>query len=192
MCQDGNSARDGDNSDESSDEEIFRLVLEDDDNDFMNGMLLYIIHHDKYCNIRAKRRKPMLIELEWVERKLGDRNSYYNMFRMSPTVFHRLHDLLQSRMACNLVPRVPRLRLQECSCGCLEHHSQLGKLRIDLRDHQAQFTTTLRKFCKVWLSQLQTLLNQWTQNSEQPQVPSLLQQLYRSNRWHSHAMCGAK
>ena len=94
MCQDDNSARDGDNSDESSDEEIFRLVLEDDDNDFMNGMLLYIIHHDKYCNIRAKRRKPMLIELEWVERKLGDRNSYYNMFRMSPTVFHRLHDLL--------------------------------------------------------------------------------------------------
>jgi len=60
----------------------------------MNGMLLYIIHHDKYYNIRAKRRKPMLTELEWVERKLGDRNSCYNMFRMSPTVFHRLHDLL--------------------------------------------------------------------------------------------------
>ena len=45
MCQDGNSTRDGDNSDESSDEEIFRLVLEDDDNDFMNGMLPYAIHH---------------------------------------------------------------------------------------------------------------------------------------------------
>ena len=68
MCQDGNSARDGDNSDESSDEKIFRLALGDDDNDFMNGMLLYAIHHDKYYN-RTKRRKPMLTELEWVERK---------------------------------------------------------------------------------------------------------------------------
>ena len=59
----------------------------------MNGMLLYAIHHDKYCN-RAKRRKPMLTGLEWVERKLGDRNNCYNMFRMSPTMFDRLHDLL--------------------------------------------------------------------------------------------------
>jgi hypothetical protein len=31
MCQDGNSARDGENSDESSDEELFRLLVEDDD-----------------------------------------------------------------------------------------------------------------------------------------------------------------
>ena len=62
MCQDGNSTRDKDNFDELSDEEIFRLVLEDDDNDFMYGMLLYAIHHDKYFN-RAKRRKPMLIGL---------------------------------------------------------------------------------------------------------------------------------
>ena len=93
MCQDDNSARDGDNSDESSDEELFRLLVDDDDREFMDGMLLFAIHYDKYCN-RAKRRKLMLTGLEWVERKLGDRNSYYNMFRMSPTVFHRLYDLL--------------------------------------------------------------------------------------------------
>ena len=69
------------------------MLLEDDDNDFMNGMYLFAIHHDKYYS-RAKRRQPLLTGLEWVERKLGDKNSCYNIFRMSPTVFHRLHDLL--------------------------------------------------------------------------------------------------
>ena len=93
MCQDGNSARDGDNSDESSDEELFKLFVDDDDKGFLDGMLLFAIHFDKYCN-RAKRIKPMITGLEWVERTLGDRNRSYNMFRMSPTMFHRLHDLL--------------------------------------------------------------------------------------------------
>jgi len=93
MCQDAHAARDEDNSDESSDEDIYRMLLEDDDNDFMNGMYLFAIHHDKYCS-RAKRRQPLLTGLKWVERKLGDKNSCYNIFRMSPTVFHRLHDLL--------------------------------------------------------------------------------------------------
>jgi len=32
--------------------------------------------------------------LEWVERKLASRKGCYNMFRMTPTVFYRLHDLL--------------------------------------------------------------------------------------------------
>ena len=36
----------------------------------------------------------MLTGLEWVKRKLGDRNIYYNIFVMSPTVFDRLYDLL--------------------------------------------------------------------------------------------------
>ena len=76
MCQDGNSTRDRDKSNESSDEKIFRLALEDDDSDFMNDMLLYAIHIDKYCN-RAERRQPLLTGLEWVERKLGDRNNSY-------------------------------------------------------------------------------------------------------------------
>ena len=87
MCQDGSSTRDGDNSDESSDDEIFILLVEDDDKEFLDGMLLFADHYDKYCN-RAKRRKPMLTGLKWVERTLGDRNRCYNMFRMNPTVFH--------------------------------------------------------------------------------------------------------
>ena len=36
MCQDDNSARDGDNSDESSDEELFNLLVDDDDREFMD------------------------------------------------------------------------------------------------------------------------------------------------------------
>ena len=59
----------------------------------VDGMLLFAIHYDKYCN-RAKIIKPMITGLEWVEITLGDRNRCYNMFRMSPTVFHRLHDML--------------------------------------------------------------------------------------------------
>ena len=59
----------------------------------MDGILLFADHYDKYCN-RAKRRKPLVTELQWVERTLGDRNRCYNMFRMSPTMFHPLHDLL--------------------------------------------------------------------------------------------------
>ena len=87
MCQDGNSSRDGDNSDESSDEKIFILLVEDDDKEFLDSMLLFADHYDKYCN-RAKRRKPLVTGLQWVERTLGDRNRCYNMFRMSPTMFH--------------------------------------------------------------------------------------------------------
>ena len=92
MCQDGSSVRDGDNSDESSDEKIFILLVEDDDKEFLDSMLLFADHYDKYCN-RAKRRKPLVTGLQWVERTLGDRNRCYNMFRMSPTMFHRLHDM---------------------------------------------------------------------------------------------------
>jgi len=58
MCQDGSSLRDGDNLDESSDERIFILLVEDDDKEFQDGMLLFAGHYDKYCN-RAKRRKPL-------------------------------------------------------------------------------------------------------------------------------------
>ena len=87
MCQDGNSARDGDNSDESSDEELFKLFVDDDDREFLDDMLLFAIHYDKYFN-RSKRRKPMFTRLQWVERTLGNRNRCYNMFRMSSTVFH--------------------------------------------------------------------------------------------------------
>jgi hypothetical protein len=41
---------DGGSSDESSDKEMYKFLLEDDDSQFMNGMLLFALHHDKYCN----------------------------------------------------------------------------------------------------------------------------------------------
>ena len=37
------SARDGDNPDESSDEELFRLLVDDDDKGFLDGMLLSFV-----------------------------------------------------------------------------------------------------------------------------------------------------
>ena len=93
MWQDGNLARDGDNPDESSDEELFRLLVDDDDKGFLDAMLLFADHYDKYCN-KAKRRKPIETRLQWVERNLRDGNKCYNMFRMSLAIFDRLHDLL--------------------------------------------------------------------------------------------------
>ena len=95
MCQDGNSVRDRDTSDESSDDELFRLLVEqdDDDRDFLDGMLLFVVHYNTYCN-KAKRRKPIETRLQWVERNLRDGNKCYNMFRMSLAIFDRLHDLL--------------------------------------------------------------------------------------------------
>ena len=93
MCQNVNAARDEDNYNGDSDEDIYKMLLDDDDNDLIYGMYQYAIHIDKYCN-RAEWMQPLLTGLEWVETKLGDRNSCYNMFRMSPTVFHRLHDVL--------------------------------------------------------------------------------------------------
>ena len=93
MYQDANAARDEDNYNGDSDEDIYKMLLDDDDNDLIYGMYQYANHIDKYCN-RAEWRQSLLTRLEWVERKLGDRNNCYNMFRMSPIVFHRLHDVL--------------------------------------------------------------------------------------------------
>jgi len=87
MCQDANAARDEDNYNGDSDEDIYKMLLDDDDNDLIYGMYQCAIHIDKYYN-RIEWRQPLLSVLEWVERKLGDRNSSYNMFRMSPTIFH--------------------------------------------------------------------------------------------------------
>ena len=53
------------------------------------------MHLDKYCN-RSEYRVVALgmSGEEWVKRKLADRKSCYNMFRMTPTLFYRLHDEL--------------------------------------------------------------------------------------------------
>jgi hypothetical protein len=50
-------------------------------------------HIDKHCN-RGEYRRPPLSGLQWVERKLANETACYNMIRMSPTMFLRLHHLL--------------------------------------------------------------------------------------------------
>jgi hypothetical protein len=63
----------------------------------MYGMSVVAMHLDKYCN-RSEFREvgPGLSGLEWVERKLGNPTACYKMFRMTPTMFYRLHDLLRN------------------------------------------------------------------------------------------------
>jgi hypothetical protein len=56
-------------------------------------MYEYALHIDKHLT-RSEYRKPALTGLEWVYTKLGDRKQCYNMFRMNPTMFYRLHDVL--------------------------------------------------------------------------------------------------
>jgi hypothetical protein len=43
---------------------------------------------------RSEYRQPAITSLEWVHSKLGNRKTCYNMFRMSPDMLFRLHDLL--------------------------------------------------------------------------------------------------
>jgi hypothetical protein len=69
--------------------------LEDaeDDDAFFYGMYQYALHIDKHLN-RVEYRQPIMTGLEWVQSKPGDSKACYTMFRMSPTMFHSLHDLL--------------------------------------------------------------------------------------------------
>jgi len=53
----------------------------------------YTLHLDKYYT-RIEFRQLVMSGFDWVERKLTNRNSCYNMFRVSPIIFYRLHDLL--------------------------------------------------------------------------------------------------
>jgi hypothetical protein len=63
----------------------------------MYGMSAVAMHLDKYCN-RSEYREvgPGLSGLEWVERKLENPTACYKMFRMTPTMFYRLHDMLRN------------------------------------------------------------------------------------------------
>ena len=78
------------------DDELEEFLLEimcDDDEDCILGMYQYAMHIDKHLN-RAEYRQPVETGLEWVQRKLRDTRSCYNMFRISPSMFHHLHDTL--------------------------------------------------------------------------------------------------
>ncbi|RLN41575.1 hypothetical protein C2845_PM01G33420 [Panicum miliaceum] len=88
-------AVDSDESEDEFDEFIISNLLDDsEDVAFMYGTLQFAMHPNKYCN-RAEYREVGLgmSGLEWVGRKLANRKACYNMFRMTPNVFYRLHDL---------------------------------------------------------------------------------------------------
>jgi len=82
-----------DQDEDSSDDEILSLIAEDGNSEFLSGMFMYAMHDDKYCT-RAPYRQPFMSGLQWVQNKLQDRDRCYKMFRISPTMFYRLHELL--------------------------------------------------------------------------------------------------
>jgi hypothetical protein len=77
-------------------QDYFAMLAEEDDEELklIYGMYSqYAIHLDKYNN-RADYRVPKMTGLEWVEEKLANETYCYNMFRMTPYMFYKLHDLL--------------------------------------------------------------------------------------------------
>jgi hypothetical protein len=86
-------------------EEFWNLVLEDDDEaPFIFGTYEYAQHIDKYCSRRPYRTPPYTGE-EWVKDKLNDETTCYDMFRMSPEMFHRLHELLTTQYGLTSSPK---------------------------------------------------------------------------------------
>ena len=82
-------------SSDSSNEEVTSMLVDDEDSHFTSGMLLFALHTDKYLS-RSEYRVPLVPGIKWVERKLTNRESCYKMFRMTPTLFYRLHEKLES------------------------------------------------------------------------------------------------
>lgn len=66
----------------------------------MTGMCSFATHIDKCC-VRGPRREPHITGQQWVEKVVADRNICYKMFRMNPTMFHCLHDLLVESYGLN-------------------------------------------------------------------------------------------
>jgi hypothetical protein len=70
-----------------------RCYKDDTEETFIYGMYDYAQHVDKYCSRRPYRTPPLSGE-DWVQNKLADEEACYDMFRMSPRMFLRLHELL--------------------------------------------------------------------------------------------------
>ena len=79
--------------DDDDDELMEELMNDDEDDEFLHGMYQFAVHIDKYMN-RAQYRTPRVSGFQWVHDKLDNIKSCYNMFRMTPTMFHSLHNLL--------------------------------------------------------------------------------------------------
>jgi hypothetical protein len=82
-----------DSDDDTIDMMFNDLMYDDDDEAYIQGMYQYALHIDKHLT-RSEYRQPALTGLEWVHTKLGDRKQCYNTFRMNPSMFHKLHDVL--------------------------------------------------------------------------------------------------
>jgi hypothetical protein len=86
-------------------EEFWNLVLEDDDEaPFIFGTYEYAQHIDTYCSRRPYRTPPYTGD-EWVKDKLNDETTCYDMFRMSPEMFYRLHELLTTQYGLTSSPK---------------------------------------------------------------------------------------
>ena len=72
---------------------FYELMEDDEEEKFVQGMYQYAMHIDKHLS-RSEYRQPAMTGLEWVHTKLGNRKQCYNMFRMNPNMFHKLHDVL--------------------------------------------------------------------------------------------------
>lgn len=81
---------------EQWEQDFFDMLAEEDNEEIalIYGMYSqYATHLDKYCN-RTEYRMPKVTGLDWVEEKLCNENRCYNMFRMTPELFYKLHTLL--------------------------------------------------------------------------------------------------
>ncbi|XP_034580959.1 uncharacterized protein [Setaria viridis] len=91
-------SHDVDGETESSDDELLKLileVLEEDEHErqFTEDLLMFGMYNDTYFH-KTKKRKTIETGHDWVMRNLADAGKCYNMFRMSRSLFDRLHDLL--------------------------------------------------------------------------------------------------
>ncbi|WVZ60458.1 hypothetical protein U9M48_010475 [Paspalum notatum var. saurae] len=81
---------------DSSDEEVVNMLLDDAENEkqVMEFIFFFFgMYHDTYMH-KNKRKKGPESGQEWVMRNLADETECYKMFRMTPPMFYRLHDLL--------------------------------------------------------------------------------------------------
>ncbi|WVZ79076.1 hypothetical protein U9M48_026701 [Paspalum notatum var. saurae] len=80
---------------DSSDEEVLNLLHEDAEHEkqMMETIFFFGMYHDTYIHKNKRRKAPESGE-DWVMRNLADETECYKLFRLTPPMFYRLHDLL--------------------------------------------------------------------------------------------------
>jgi hypothetical protein len=98
---------------DSSDEELLNLLQEDAEleKQVMETIFLFGMYHDTYMHKNKRMTAPESGQ-EWVMRNLADQTECYKLFRMTPPMFYKLHDLLvqsyglKSTSKCNSIEAV--------------------------------------------------------------------------------------